>query len=149
VVSIGRGAPCASKRLEPDRRRHVLLIEDDDEMRKMLAFVLTRHGFRVSEARNGSEGLERLADLMLGGHRDEVPQLLLTDQRMPGVCGLDVIEAVQASRLRIPAILITAFGDVETYDRAHALGATPVLDKPFALADLLAIVERVASRVGC
>jgi DNA-binding response OmpR family regulator len=138
-----RAAP-ETKTLEPDRRSHVLLVEDDDEMRKMLAFVLTKHGFRVTQARDGSEALEHLADAVLGGSRDKAPQLLLTDERMPGFCGLDIIEAIRIAGLEIPAILITAFGDRETHERALALGSTPVLDKPFAMLELVALARRLA-----
>jgi len=132
-----------AKTLEPVRKRLVLLVEDDTEMRKMLAFVLTRHGFRVAQARDGSEALEYLGDVVLEGSREKTPQLLLTDQRMPGFCGLEVIEAVRLAGLDIPAILITAFGDAETHERADALGPTPVLDKPFAMRDLVALAQRL------
>jgi len=125
-------------------RSHVLLVEDDEEMRGMLAFVLTRRGFRVTEARDGSKALEYLAEIVLVGNQGEMPQLLLTDERMPSVCGLDVIEATRVAGLRIPVLLITAFGDAETHERAHALGETPVLDKPFEIGELLAMVERIA-----
>jgi len=137
------GWPPETKVLEPVWKRHVLLVEDDEEMRKMLAFVLTKHGFRVTQARNGAEALEYLGDVVLGGARDRAPELLVTDQRMPGFCGLDVIEAARIAGLEIPAILITAFGDLETHARAESLGATPVLDKPFAMLELVTLVRRV------
>ena len=124
--------------------RHVLVVEDDEEMRKLIAFALARRGFRVTALRDGSKALEYLTGIVLGGERGEVPELLLTDQRMPGVCGLDVIEAIRLAGMQIPAVLITAFGDAETHERARALGETPVLDKPFELSELLAILERVA-----
>lgn len=134
--------------LESFHGTHVLLVEDDDEMRKMLAFVLRRNGCRVTEERDGCQALEYLGDILLDGHPDRVPQLLLVDQCMPGVCGLDVIQATRTAGMQIPAILITAFGDAETHNRAQALGATPVLDKPFGMGDLLAIVQRLAPPVG-
>jgi len=54
-----------------------------------------------------------------------------------------VIEAARLAGLDIPAILITAFGDAETHERADALGPTPVLDKPFAMRDLVALAQRL------
>ncbi len=131
------------KRREPTRS-HVLVVEDDEEMRGMLAFVLARRGFRVTQVRDGSKALEYLAEIVLVGNPSEMPQLLLTDQRMPGVCGLDVIEATRVAGLRIPALLVTAFGDVETHERARALGETPVLEKPLEIGELLAVIERIA-----
>jgi CheY-like chemotaxis protein len=137
-----------TKTLEPAGRGLVLLVEDDDEMRKMLAFVLARHGFRVIQVRDGAEALEYLGDVVLGGSREKTPQLLLTDQRMPGFCGLDLIEATQLAGLNIPAILITAFGDPKTHERAEALGATRVLDKPFAMLELVSLAQRLVPGVS-
>ena len=141
-TSSDRGAQTGA--IEALRGTHVLLVEDDDEMRKMLAFVLKRNGYRVTEERDGCQALEYLGDILLGGHPDMASQLLLIDQCMPGVCGLDVIQATRTAGMRIPAILITASGDAEIHNRAHALGATPVLDKPFGMSELLAIVQRLA-----
>jgi len=124
-------------------RGHVLLVEDDEDMRKMVAFALTRRGLRVTQLRDGSKALEYLAGVALAGGDGELPHVLLTDQRMPGVCGLDVIEATRVAGMRIPAILITAFGDAETHGRARTLGETPVLDKPFEMDALLAIVKQI------
>jgi FixJ family two-component response regulator len=72
-----------------------------------------------------------------------MPQLLLTDQRMPGLSGLEVIEATRAAGMGIPAILITAFLDTAVHDRACAF-STPVLEKPFEMTDLMALVRLAA-----
>ena len=148
VISASSGSRVTSETngLEHTRRGCVLLVEDDDAMRKLLAFVLTRRGFRVVTAHDGAHALAYLATGVLTGNPNRLPRLLVTDQRMPGVCGLDVMEAVQTAGMRIPTILITAFGDREIYDRAHALAAAAVLDKPFAIAEFLAIVERIRPR---
>ena len=131
------------KSLEPVRPRHVLLVEDDEEMRRLVYFVLTRNGFRVTEARDGAEALEFLGSLLLSDRRGRAPDMIITDQRMPGFCGLDVIEATRFSGIRIPAILITAFGDAETHERACDLGTVTVLDKPFEMAQLVKLARRV------
>lgn len=69
-------------------------------MRGMLAFVLRKHGYFVTGARDGRQALEYLDDLVLErGHR-RMPQLLLTDQRMPGFHGLGLIEATRAAGMR-------------------------------------------------
>jgi CheY-like chemotaxis protein len=147
-TATGRDAGAQTGALESLHGTHVLLVEDDDEMRKMLAFVLRRKGFRVTEGRDGCQALEYLGDILLDGHPDRAPQLLLIDQCMPGICGLDVIQATRTAGMRIPAILITAFGDAETHSRAQALGETPVLDKPFGMGELIAIVQRLAPPIG-
>lgn len=124
--------------------QHVLLVEDDDEMRRMLAYILTRDGFRVTEARDGLEALDYLGSWILEDRSEHTFDLLLTDQRMPGFPGLDVIDAARASGTPLPAILITAFSDGETREHARMLGATTVLDKPFEASALLALARRVA-----
>ncbi|HBZ71888.1 MAG TPA: response regulator [Deltaproteobacteria bacterium] len=143
-TGTGRETGAQAGALEALRGTHVLLVEDDDEMRKMLAFVLRRSGYRVTEERDAFQALEYLGNILLDGHPDRAPQLILIDQCMPGVCGLDLIQATRTAGMRIPAILITAFGDAEIHNRAHALDATPVLDKPFRMGELLAIVQRLA-----
>jgi DNA-binding response OmpR family regulator len=132
------------KELVPARQRRVFLAEDDAEMRAMLRIALTREGYRVTEAASGTEALEALGDLLLGlGHWRESPDLLITDQRMPGCEGLELIEALRAVRARVPAILITAFGDDETFKRAFDMDETAVLDKPFDISLLMAIARRL------
>jgi CheY-like chemotaxis protein len=138
-----RGEAVETKTLEHVRQTLVLLVEDDDEMRKILASVLRRHGYRVTGARDGHQAIEYLDDIAEGGNHSRMPQFLLTDQRMPGVSGLDVIEATHAAGMRIPAILITAFLDTDVHDRARALGP-PVLEKPFEMIDLMALVRLAA-----
>jgi CheY-like chemotaxis protein len=144
-TGTSRKAGAGTGALQALRGTHVLIVEDDDEMRKMLAFVLRGNGYRVTEERDGCQALEYLGDLLLGGKPESAPQLILIDQCMPGVCGLDVIQATRTAGMGIPAILITAFGDADIHSRAYALGATPVLDKPFEMAELLAIVQRLAA----
>ncbi|HKE10923.1 MAG TPA: response regulator [Myxococcota bacterium] len=123
---------------------HLLLVEDDDPFRTMLALALSRRGFRVTQACDASRALDFLVQIALRGNREQIPQLLVTDHRLPGFCGLGLIEAARIARMNIPAILITAFGDAEIRDRAALVGATPVLEKPFALEELLTLIGRVA-----
>jgi len=128
----------------PVRPYHVLLVEDDDEMRQMLAQVLRRNGFQVLEARDGFEGLDHLAELVLDEEFDRKFDLLLTDQRMPGFQGLELIDAARLAGIDIPAILITAFADDATRARVRALGDTSVLGKPFEMSDLVMLARTVA-----
>jgi CheY-like chemotaxis protein len=136
-----------AKPLTPARPYRVLLAEDDAEMRDMLHQVLTKDGFDVITAADGSEALEIVGEMILQpeAHR-RVLDLLISDQRMPGFEGLRVIEALRLARFRVPAILITAFGDRAIVRDAIALGGTVVLDKPFELRNLLSMSRRL---VGC
>jgi DNA-binding response OmpR family regulator len=119
----------------------LLLVEDDTEMRRMLASALRRDGHLVIEAANGDEALDWLAPGVLEGDVERVPDLVVSDVRLPYFSGLEILEGIQVAARRIPVILITGFPDRETYAQAAALGAERVLEKPFELADLRAAVH--------
>lgn len=125
----------ASAQRESWRPARIALIEDDDEMRILLAATLLDAGYDVSAYRSGLDLLERLD----ASSRAEPIDLVISDVRMPGVSGLCLLEGIGAWGGDPPPrmILITAFGDAELHARAHRFGAITVLDKPFAMDDLL------------
>lgn len=117
---------------------HVVLLEDDEEMRELLAGTLVGAGYEVSAYPSGLELLERLETGAV-----ERFDLVVSDVRMPGVSGLCMLEGIGAWSVggRTPMILITAFGSPELHARARRFGAVTVLDKPFAMERLLAAVR--------
>ena len=130
------------KRLVPWRRgRTLLLIEDDLEMRRMLAAALRRDGHLVIEAANGDDALDWLGPGVLDGDLERIPDLVVSDIRLPYFTGLEILESLQVSARRIPVILITGFPDRETYEQASQLGAACVLEKPFDLGELRAAIH--------
>jgi len=117
------------------RGTRVFLGEDDHEMRRLLASALRRDGHQVFERANGLDLLavvESQQPAAPRAHRDVV----VTDVRMPGATGLEVLAALRSRDLLIPVVIITGFGDPETHAEAWRLGAAAVFDKPFALAEL-------------
>ena len=121
---------------------HVLLAEDDKEMRSLLAVALRRAGYGVTECSNGIELLEHLGSFILPDEDYEVIDLVISDIRMPGVTGLEILEGLSRHGSFPPFILITAFGDVETHARAKYWGALATFDKPFDVDDLVAKVRK-------
>lgn len=121
--------------------RTLLLVEDDLEMRLMLASALRQDGHTVIEAGNGDEALEWLGVGVLEGEPNRLPDLVVSDIRLPYFSGLDIAEGLQLSPERVPVILITGFGDPETHAEARRIGAHCVLDKPFAIDDLRAAIR--------
>ena len=119
----------------------VLLVEDDPDMREMLAGVLRAEGYGVVEAADGDDALEWLGDGVLDGELSRLPAVIVSDVCLPYFSGLDILEGVQLAPRRLPVILITGFGDAETHARARELGAVCVLDKPFAMEDLRSAVK--------
>jgi DNA-binding response OmpR family regulator len=127
---------------EPPRlRRWILLVEDDTELRHMVADWLRREGHEVVEARDGDEALGYLGPAVLQGRRSDAPALVVSDIRLPFFSGLEILEGLSVVTPRIPVILITAFGDEETHREAYQLGARWVLDKPFDLGELRTAVR--------
>jgi DNA-binding response OmpR family regulator len=119
----------------------VLLVEDDPDMREMLAVVLRAEGYVVVEAADGDDALDWLGDGVLEGEPSRLPAVIVSDIYLPYFSGLDILEGVQLAPSRLPVILITGFGDAETHARARELGAVCVLDKPFAMDDLRSAVK--------
>ena len=124
----------------------VLLVEDDDEMREMLASLLRRDGCRVIETADGEDALHWLGDDALEGELLRVPALIVSDIRLPHASGLDILAGVRRVPRHVPVILITGFGDEETHARARELRAERVLDKPFAMSEFRAAVASALGR---
>lgn len=119
----------------------ILLAEDHAETRALLASRLRKDGYEVVEASNGHQLLNEMGSALLGDS-DSLPDLVITDVRMPGVSGLQVLTGLRASSWSMPVIIITAFGDAEIHAEARRLGVSAVLDKPFELEDFRAAVVR-------
>jgi CheY-like chemotaxis protein len=121
----------------PATPARILLAEDDFEMRRVLIAALRQDNYDIVELDSGSALLEEVSQAR---DRAELPALIVSDVRMPGMSGLRVVEAIRRWGLRMPIILITAFGSEETLNEAFQLGATAVLSKPFDLEDLRSAV---------
>lgn len=121
-------------------RREVLLAEDDMEMRLLLSLELQKRGCAVIECENGVSLVEQLEPLLNGATEVEY-DLIITDIRMPGITGMEIVEALARLPQCPPLILITAFGDEKTHDRARRLGVAAILDKPFEIQDFLSGVD--------
>lgn len=131
------------KRLAVAAPPHVLLAEDDKEMRVLLAHALRRAGYFVIECSNGMELLDHLGSYILPGEEHEQVDLVISDIRMPGLTGLEILEGVSKHDDFPPFFLITAFGDAEAHAQAEKFGAKAMFDKPFDIDDLLAKMRRV------
>jgi len=115
-------------------RGGILVVDDEPGMRAGLAAVLGRGGFAVEVAPSGEDGLARLAQ---GGI-----DLLVTDLRLPGMSGLDLVCEARRAGIDAPVIVITAYGTIEDAVAAMKLGAFDFLTKPFSPNDLLHLATR-------
>ena len=117
----------------------ILLIEDDAGIVMTLRRVLAEEGFEVVVETRGEAGLNRA--------RQDGFDVVITDWKLPGLSGLDIVRELHSAKARLPIILITAHGTFETAIEATKSGAFDYLLKPFEMPEFLDMVERaVASR---
>ena len=120
----------------PDARRRILVVDDEADVRDLLAEILDSLGFSVSVASGGREGLEKF--------RADRFDLVLTDLAMPDVTGWDVARAVKASRPKTLVLILTGWG--ETVEPPRGTSVDGVLTKPFDLERLaVTVTEALAS----
>src|SRR5580765_9012366 len=113
---------------------HILLIEDDVSLAANLTDVLTEDGFKVTVCNRGDEGLRRACN-------DEC-DVVLTDLRLPGLGGLELVRQIHETQPRLPVVLMTAHGTIETAIEATKLGAYDYLQKPFEMQALIDVLNR-------
>jgi DNA-binding response OmpR family regulator len=115
----------------------ILVAEDDGSMRELIVASLRADGYEVTAAGD----LDRLGESVGVDLGPDAVAMIVTDNRMPGCTGLELLTALRAARWQTPVILITAFGSEATHQQAATLGAAAVLDKPFPLPRLQALVR--------
>ncbi len=140
--STGRRASTKASVHAP-RRPRVLVAEDEWTFRAMLLWAFEVEGYRVLGVADGRKLLEVLASSMLTTTGLDPFDMVVSDIRMPGWSGLPALEELCRSPLVPPVVVITAFGSDDLHHRVQEAGAAAVLDKPFDLADLTALVRRL------
>ena len=117
----------------------VVVAEDDDELRRLVARCLRGHGCAVLEARTGLELAELILEHVADHRTRGTIELVISDIRMPGMTGLEIVGLLRRIDWALPVILMTGFGDPASHDEACRLGAA-VFDKPLDLDGLAAVV---------
>jgi two-component system NtrC family response regulator len=116
----------------------ILVVDDEPAQRELISGFLKKQGFDVSSAENGVKAVELF--------RQDSIDLVLTDQKMPHMSGLDLLQAVRAINPEAPVILMTAFGSIEAAVSAIQGGANDYLTKPLNLDELLYRIRQVTDR---
>src|ERR1035437_4575184 len=115
----------------------ILLIEDDQSIAAGLKKELQSEGYEVATAARGDDGLA-LAQA-------QPYDVVLTDLKMPGLSGLDLIKQLHVAKPKLPIIMMTAFGTTETAIEATKLGAYDYLLKPYDMSELLELVTNAVA----
>jgi len=122
---------------EPEKWR-VLLIDDEEGIRRVMRINLEDAGYEVATAENGEVGL--------GLCESFDPQVVITDIRMPGMNGIEVLEAVKSRFPRMEVIVVTAFGEMELAISALQLDASDFVTKPVDDSVLYVALKRAQER---
>ncbi len=104
-------------------KERILVVDDEAAIRASLRMILEHAGFRFAEAGSGREGLDAAAS--------ERPDVMILDVKMPGMDGLEVLEALRQRGADIPVLVVSGHGDIDTAVRATRLGAFNFIEKPF------------------
>ena len=112
----------------------ILIIEDEAKMRRLLELNLGEEGFKTLSAGDAETGLKLLAS--------EPVDLVVTDLKLPGMNGLEFLQAAKRQNAELPIVVMTAFGSVETAVEAMKAGAADYVLKPFSLAEMRMVVRK-------
>jgi DNA-binding response OmpR family regulator len=118
-------------------KKHILVIEDDGEMRSLLADFLTEEGYEAEAVEKGVYALQKVLA--------ERFDLIITDIRMPTFSGLDILPELKKHQPNAPVIVITAFGGEAVCLKALSRGADAYLEKPIQLRKLRTVIHDMFS----
>ena len=119
----------------------VLVVDDEKNITFVVQAILERAGYRVTAVNQSSQALKLLADRVAS----EDVQAVLTDLYMPGAGGMDLLDYCKRHHPRVPVVIMTAFGTVESAVSALKLGAFDYITKPFDQAELLGVLQKAVA----
>jgi DNA-binding NtrC family response regulator len=108
-------------------KKRILVVEDEEKLRRVLELQLMSAGFDVSKAATAEEGLNLV----------DRADMVLTDLKLPRMDGQEFLGLIRAQNAQVPVVMMTAYGSVETAVEAMKAGATDFLLKPFSLDHLM------------
>lgn len=115
--------------------KRILVVDDEENARIALSKILAREGYEVASAGNGYEALNYL--------RGQEVELIITDINMPEMNGMAFLRELNRSHPASNVIMITAYGEVESYIEAMNLGAFEYINKPVKLEELNRIIDKI------
>lgn len=116
----------------------ILVVDDDQAMRSLLTDAFLAEGYDVVTAGDGDVALSVLFEDLRGA------DVVVTDQRMPNLSGLELAERLRRTPGWTPVVIVSAFADADLEERARKFGVSRVFPKPFSVPDLLDVVRQLA-----
>ena len=118
-----------------EQQKRILVVDDEENARIALSKILAREGYDVASAGNGYEALNYL--------RGKEVELIITDINMPEMNGLSFLREVSRNHPESNVIMVTAYGEVESYIEAMNLGAFEYINKPVKIDELKKIIRKI------
>lgn len=115
--------------------KRILVVDDEENARMALSKILTHDGYEVSAVRNGVEALNYL--------RSKDVELIITDLNMPEMNGMMFLRELNRSHPASNVIMVTAYGEVESYLEAMTLGAFEYINKPVKYDELKKVIDKI------
>lgn len=113
----------------------ILVVDDEEGARELFNTILTDEGYEVSLAASGDEALSQF--------KNQPFNLVITDIKMPVMDGLQLLQEIRKIGSKTDVIMVTAYGEVESYLKAMSLGAAEYINKPIRIKELKRIVHKV------
>ncbi len=113
----------------------ILVVDDEEGARELFNTILGDEGYEVTLAASGEDALTRF--------KSSPFDLVVTDIKMPGMDGLQLLQEIRKSGSKADVIMVTAYGEVESYLKAMSLGAAEYINKPIRIKELKRIVHKV------
>ena len=113
----------------------ILVVDDEEGARELFYTILSDEGYDVTLANNGEEALAEF--------KGDSFDLVITDIKMPVMDGLQLLQEIRKTNSKIDVIMVTAYGEVESYLKAMSLGAAEYINKPIRIKELKRIVHKV------
>jgi len=113
----------------------ILVVDDEEGARELFNTILTDEGYEVTLAVKGEDGISQFKNALF--------DLVVTDIKMPGMDGLQLLQEIRKTGSKADVIMVTAYGEVESYLKAMSLGAAEYINKPIRIKELKRIVHKV------
>jgi two-component system response regulator (stage 0 sporulation protein F) len=121
-------------------KKRILVVDDEESSRIGLSKILDKAGYDVIIAEDGREALKKL--------KQEVCDLVITDMKMPHMDGIELLKAIKESNSKVGVIIVTAYGEVDSYLEAMNLGAFEYLNKPIKIDELKKVITKVLEQMA-
>ena len=126
---------------------HILVVDDEPEIRQLFVDILAPQGYQVTAVGSGPEAIARARE-MVGAGKDAAPVVVFLDIKMPGMNGAEAFTALRQLLPRAHYVMITGYAGSELVDESLAGGALLCLNKPFGVADVLDLVGSLAGHAA-